>query len=362
MRGFILAIVLFLGIPTVLSADSYTLQAKLQESIAQQSFLNPGEQSFCAKGSGLDISYNPAQPVIPASVSKLFLTDWALHALGKDYVFKTEFKYYKNTLYITGGYDPNFLPEDLSDGLKNLQIQNPKLKIKRIIFSRNFYFNWSTGTITTHLNLQRFAREHPEFFDIKVRVAQANIPQLKSTKSYTHKSDPLLIVIKQMNVYSTNSTADILFAKLGGKPAFQRFVENSYKDEQVNFGVGSGLDRNYTTCGATIKMLERLYKYSLDTGMPLSSFVAVPGSDPGNLSKRFPSSPYTNSFVAKDGYIWGVNSLAGITTTQNGPVYFAIFLGYSKAWHYKAGAQTVEQMTNTLLGNLPLAKFNYQPN
>lgn len=163
-----------------------------------------------------------------------------------------------------------------------------------------------------------------------------------------------------MNIYSTNSIADILFTKLGGEVGFQKFARTAYKGQNVDFGIGSGLDRNYTTCQATITMLKRLHKYSADTATPLSNFIAVPGSDPGNLTKRFPSGPYTNSFVAKDGYIWGVNSLAGIAETQNGPIYFAFFLGYSKPWHYTAGAQTVEQMTNTLLSTVPLQKFPYQ--
>jgi hypothetical protein len=77
------------------------------------------------------------------------------------------------------------------------------------------------------------------------------------------------------------------------------------------------------------------------------------------MSKRFIGMGLENTMVGKNGYIYGNNTFSGIAYTQNGPLYFAIFLSYPDTNRYRDGVRAVEELVQTLLSNFVLTRFNY---
>lgn len=347
----------------VYALDTYTTQNILNQTIQNSEFLNTADQSYCIQTPTQSFGLNENLITVPASVSKLYVTDMALTKLGKDYRFITNVNYKNNTLYIKGSSNPFFVTEYLTDILSQIQKDNKNVFISKIVYTPDFYFNWSTDSTATKKELIKYITKNKNtVFASSVSVISGEY-QEDGGVLYQDTSESLLTYLKQMNMFSTNSVADILFTMLGGKDAFALYMKETYGLDQktVSFSTGSGLDGNTTTCNATILILKRLYEYSVKNNIPLTDFLSVPPQDRGSMAKRFSGLGLENKFVAKDGFLYNHNTIAGIYMTPSGPVYFGFFLTYPNLLDYKKGMATVDKLVSNLISQDVTMPFHYTP-
>jgi D-alanyl-D-alanine carboxypeptidase/D-alanyl-D-alanine-endopeptidase (penicillin-binding protein 4) len=312
------------------------------------------DQAFCL-GDDKEITYdhNLNKTMKPASVTKLYVTDWALNTIGKDYRYETKFAIQNKTLYIKGGNDPFFVTESLMAVIEKLNKMGIK-ELDLIVFDSHFNLNWfdDKTTIATQLK-DYFNKANPlvaqEMNEIRLRTKSLGLDYFEAKeiskvkevkysatidetvfengKIFSLKSSPLFKHLKQMNIYSTNFYAQKLFDHLGGIEAFHEYMKNEFEADQaqIKFYTGSGLGENYTTCGLTLKLLSHLNKAIEDEQLDLKEVISVAGSDLGTLRNRFTSAPINKSVIAKTGTLNSITTLAGYLYTESGLKYFTIF-------------------------------------
>ncbi len=309
--------------------------------------LKKSGQTFCTKGALGHLQLNGRKRVRPASISKLFTTLWAIEKLNKDYKFKTNFYIDDNkTLYVLGSKDPFFVTESILYVLD--RILNDSINIKKIVFDKNFYFNWKSepedvlNKLKSYFVIRSKDKEvkkvqklfNERGFDIKISEILNSIESIQFQskintkylqKVFTFNSHPLYKIIKQMNKYSNNFIADIIFNNLGGEKAF-----NIYLNKKLNISnkttylyTGSGLGDNYTTCFDTIRVLEELINQVNKQSIHPYDIIAVPTSDNGTLKNRL--SHFEKSMVAKTGTLNGTVTLGGLVFTDKGYQFFTLF-------------------------------------
>ncbi|MCK5719581.1 MAG: D-alanyl-D-alanine carboxypeptidase/D-alanyl-D-alanine-endopeptidase [Thiomargarita sp.] len=402
-------------------------------------------------------THNAYKPLLPASVMKIFTTATALHYLGPEYRFKTEFLYTgqrkQNTIYgdfiVRGGGDPTLDIKSLWDILRQLNksgIDNitgdliidahffdqydrsPAWEIDRSqksydakisVLPINFntiaihvqpgqfignklkawlepnisYMDLSNTTKTTKRgrNAISFYRKINENNEIKLylkgklslnskkRVIRINVENpiryavetirtiLKETGVtvqgssavvftpitanlwHKHISSPLSVILKNLNTYSNNLTAEQIIKTIAadryGTPGSHaeglRLVEEFLRLSNVNIqGValadGSGLSRkNRLTTVAVTDLLTNMYS-RFDIGPDFISSLRVLGAY-GVQTKRLKNSPAHGKIRAKTGTLKKVSTLAGYVANYTGKVYgYSIFLNNNKCGFWKA--------------------------
>ncbi len=308
--------------------------------------------SFCIKNPKSEIvSSNLNQRIKPASVTKLYVTLWALEKLGRDYRYQTKLYYDGENLHIEGGQDPFFVEENIFYVLNLLNKHNIK-KIKRLSFSNNFFLNWSDDSRVIVKLLYRFFNKWNQeirtaFFDTqkrlknlggpiqlkypKMRLAKVSskkkILKSKATTVITIKSSPLYRHLKEVNSFSNNFYFQKMFELLGDSLEFSKYLNDKFNisTDIAYFYTGSGLGENYTTCQLTLRVLDELYRVANNQGLNFWDIMAVPGVDHGTLAKRFTEENYKQTICAKTGTLATVSALAGALYDINGPSFFGIF-------------------------------------
>ncbi len=176
---------------------------------------------------------------------------------------------------------------------------------------------------------------------------------------------PLPTLLKQINNYSTNISADTLFRRLGGSVAFARYMKETYgaTSNVVSFETGSGLSGNYTTCALTLRVIKHLHEQLAAKGLALTDIMSMPSIDPGVLNKRLIEGKYVQSLVAKSGFVNFHHALAGAINTKSGPQYFAIFTEYQKLKDGISTRDMIDAFLNNVLKNSSkvLTSFAYVP-
>ncbi len=301
--------------------------------------LSSTQQAACAadrKGSVL--SHNAAARIIPASVSKLYTFDFALASLPEDFRYRTTrgdgteawvttFTVVGDTLYINGGGDPHFVIGHLRSVIEKIYRERGVV-LKKFVISPDFYFNWQSNQKDVQLsvfNSLKADRTLPIAPRISVAIAAA--PYSAPGYTYTFESMPLPALLKQINDYSTNISADTLFRRLGGSAAFAAYMKKEYGvgTETISFATGSGLAGNYTTCELTLRVVEHLAQTLEDRGLRITDVLSMPTVDPGVLQKRLFSEQDARALVAKSGFLNYHHALAGAINTRRGLSYFAVF-------------------------------------
>lgn len=321
------------------------------ETINQKYGLDMSQQSFCiADDTSTLFQYNADTLRFPASVSKLYVTDWVLNTLPKDFRFKTQFVQKGNTLYILGGRDPQFISEHLWYVLYRVQSQT-KTKINAIVFDGNTYFNWDYDALSIQKEMQSNLRNPAKISGGLLAQTRAKLlykkdmptraipslspkitvsfkPVLRPTGgvSYTLTSPARDDMLKYMNIYSSNSIANVLFDHLGGIDAFKTYMKKTYATTEQNFDftTGSGLAANSVTCRLTISLLQHLRNTAQTQGVHLENIVAMPGEE-GTLTNRLFGNVANQSVAMKTGNVWSHVTLAGFINTNAGMKYF-VFL------------------------------------
>lgn len=293
--------------------------------------------------------------MIPASVSKLYVTDWALSMRRPDFRYETKFYFSGSTLSIIGGRDPQLVENDIKRVFAGLT-KTERSKIKKIVFDRNVIFNWQTipNGIGTEL-----AVVSKKYFGRTIQVRYSPLLIFQGKPRFTVASPTFDRILKEMNVYSNNSTADAIFRELGGSAEFKKYLLATYGTlaHDASFGTGSGTHDNMTTCRLTLAVLKHLNQKIIESGKEPADFLVIPGADKGSNQKRFIG--IENEIAVKTGYVWHVHTVAGILKTNSEPIYFAVFTYDALHARVPRGASLVDALVRTIAENYPRISWLY---
>lgn len=209
-------------------------------------------------------------------------------------------------------------------------------------------------------NPTRYTTETLRYFlnkvGIEVRGATQVSQQLASSYYlYQHQSEPLSLILKELNTYSNNLTAEHVLKTIAAK-AYKTEKPASHADalklvyaflRQANISTrglritdGSGLSRqNRFTARAMTRLLRYMYP-RFDIGPDFLSSLRVMGAR-GAHSRRLKNSPAKGQVRAKTGSLRGVSTLAGYLPDQNGKLYAFAFLLNNNRCGY-SGADRIE--------------------
>ncbi len=401
---------------------------------------------------------NINKPLLPASVMKIITTAAALHYLGPEYRFKTQFLYsgsrQGNTLFgdliIRGGGDPTLTTEKLWQIATKIKASGINEITGNLVIDAHFFDQYDMApeweleersqraydaklsvltlnynSIAIHLqpgqsvgsrvnawlepalpymrlhntaktikrgrNTVSVRRSEQEMGNVKMRVggklpirSQEKVIRLNvdnpiryatetfrtllrdagvkidgsskvvfrpivANELHEHLSEPLSLILKALNTYSNNLTAEQIIKAIAaeryGTPGTHaeglRLVKEFLRLNGVNMhGIelidGSGLSRkNRLTTRAITDLLTSLFS-RFDIGPDFLSALRVMGAY-GVLSQRLAKSPARGKIRAKTGSLRKVSTLAGYVATQDGHVYgYALFLNNNRCGHWKA--------------------------
>ncbi len=165
---------------------------------------------------------------------------------------------------------------------------------------------------------------------------------------HKHLSAPLSVILKLLNTYSNNMTAEQIVKTIaaeqnvpGSHAEGLRLMKEFLRLSGVNMeGIvlvdGSGLSRkNRMTTRAITDLLTSLFS-RFDIGPDFISVLRVMGAQ-GVLSQRLAKSPARGKIRAKTGTLRGLSALAGYVASKDGKVYgYALFLNNNRCGYRKA--------------------------
>lgn len=317
-----------------------------------------------------------------ASVSKVFLSAFALSRLGTDYKFTHDWRLRKNAdgtidAFLNSNYDPVFNIEKVLYTLSQLKrhgvarirnlyiakstrvylsvLNNPHIEMDQIPVSLNqsvdnlkLIFNsanWGGQTQTARANvteyfaLQGKTIDIPNSFSVQNVIIDNNGQAQAAFASATQlkiQSTSLFRYLKEINLNSNNYMSDALFALLGGEAGFRKF-----QNEKLGLGLdslimktGSGLPVNINgervdnkaTCFAILKVMHFIKLVADQASLDLGYILLTAGLDRGTYETDL---VINKSVVLKTGRLYDVPTLnlAGVVSTQNGLMVFS-FLGH----------------------------------
>ena len=316
-----------------------------------------------------------------ASVSKVFLTAWALDKLGPDYKFENLWYLKKVSdgvydIYFKANYDPVLNIEKMLYAMSSLRSQGvqrirqltidettrvylsvfnePHIELEEVPVSINksaenlkIIFNsknWGTQTEVAKNNIAQFAQSKGRSINIPNSFSVDQVVYADSKKidvqAYSAvikmKSALLLKYLKDINVNSNNYVTDMLYKIMGGQIEFKKFQLSrlGLSSDDLQFYTGSGLPvvsmgirtDNIGSCVAVLKTLKFIKVLSQQLNFDLGHVLLTAGSDNGTYEPVIPMS-FNRSVVLKTGRLYDVPTLnvAGTTSLSNGSLYFAYF-------------------------------------
>src|SRR5215510_2785740 len=275
----------------------------------------------------------------PASVIKLATTLAALHKLGVEYRFRTEFRGGGEINQKTGELDGDLIL--LSGGDPSFSNANARLAgemlgrrgIRKINGALVVIGNFScNGNPNPKNSAETFRKESKLTFRSPTRYQTFLEYEPRGSSLLTVESDSLLRIVQYLNARSINSMADMLASHIGGARGVQKFLveEVGIHTYSVYISHASGLEVNRMTPRDTVKLLRAMIQWLEKRNLNPSSVMAVAGIDYGTLRGRFGGNKFAGSVVAKTGTLYstdtGVAALAGVMYTRNrGPLLFAVY-------------------------------------
>lgn len=314
-----------------------------------------------------------------ASVSKMVTTFWAVSSLGPQYRFQTKLHIKKINhdtfdIHIEGDQDPYFgqhmtyfmISELNKAGVKKIEtlsfdekfdvfwnVRNPKLQAARSFDPSLSAVQKTLENVLIKSSLRKsdyLSTRKSAWEDFKIEMvadpelqvrrvvplSQKDFELNKDTESkiLIIQSAPLYRYLKEMNIYSNNYVADLIYKKLGGTEAFQDFIKATLDLEttDLKFINGSG-DSEFTpagklynkgSCSALIKVLFALRERLQADGLDLPEVMAVSGLERSTLGGRYASLP--GAVVAKTGSVNPAITLSGMISTAQGDLLFAVLM------------------------------------
>lgn len=169
------------------------------------------------------------------------------------------------------------------------------------------------------------------------------------TELYQHLSPPLSLILKELNTFSNNFTAEQILKSIAaehlkypgshaeGLELIKSFLQNNGVGLRgVLIQDGSGLSRkNRMTTRAITDLLTAMYS-RFDIGPDFMAALRLMATK-GILSQRLKRSPAKGQIRAKTGTLQGVSTLAGYVATPEGKVFaYAVFLNNNRCGHWRA--------------------------
>lgn len=308
-----------------------------------------------------------------ASLTKVATTLAALETYSIDHQFETLVGWQgtvtngtlQGDLIIKGAYDPLFVWEEgiaLGNTLQQLGIQQVTGDL--IVIDR-FVMNFNTNPLASGELLRQAMNSATWGWEVEQQYAtlppgtprpslqiQGSV-KLASSATVTsqasgwlvrHKSLPLALILKAMNIYSNNVMADMVADLSGGPATIVKIAEQvGVAPGEISLINGSGLgEENQLSARAVIVLMQAIQTRLQTKNLNFADLFPVSGTDIGTLIDR--NLP-TNASV-KTGSLAVVSALSGaFPTEKKGIVWFAVI-------NYGSGLEALRTRQDRLLAAL----------
>ena len=287
-----------------------------------------------------------ARPVHPASVTKVATTLALLERLGPTYRFATRFSgtapihdgRLAGDLVVHGGNDPFFVYESAFLVLQRLRALGLREVGGAVRGDGPFLLNWQPDPKADRVGRTLRGREgadawravaNGERLDrVALRVAGGHLAASDDHVLVTHRSPPLLHVLKACNGYS-NNVFHYASDTIGGPKAVEALsrdaVPVAFRDEiTIDNGAGAG-KTNRLSPRAAVAILRALDARTRALGHTITDVLPVSSVDPGTLAERLLDRPrYVVGKTGSFGSV-GASSLVGLLrSSRYGIVAFGV--------------------------------------
>lgn len=371
------------------------MQASAQSRMKTYCYMDPQGQ---VQGQNVD------KLVEIASVSKVLVSHWAISKLGPEARIKTRFHVSQVgggqvDVHIEGDFDPTFNTTRfalIAGHLNSLGIKS----IRQLTFDEKFRFalaiydsnaaissdpSWvikqdneitpllrhavtNIGSIYSQAMASEAGKVNRAGYPAKAQLTVGNIEfkasadfskGLISTQTYSTQSITIADILKKMNLKSNNYLANILFEHLGGPAKYLQFIKFSLGLDAKSISMlnGSGYPikengkryDNLATCRSVVKVVKSLRDQMRQSGMAFADVIAVTGLEPSTLSGAYAGSLTNGSLIAKTGTADPVVALAGIASTQEGAISFAVMVADGRPGRASSGRVLIRQKVEEII-------------
>jgi len=342
--AFALLLALLLAVPLAARAADLAERARTLVGADQGVYVEAEDGSVL-------VAQQAARAVHPASVSKIPTTLALLRALGPEHRFETRFAAggalrdgrIDGPLLVSASGDPFFVDENALLVTLALREAGVREVAGGLAVQGTLLFNWESEAAGVRLRRAleggapaaawRAVRAETggDGAPPALRFAGGAARASESASTLvTHRSEPLIPLLKALNGYSNNIFAPFA-AAAGGIAAVQAEARGSLPDawrEELILGDGAGAHRtNRMSPRATVAILRALQQELAGHGRTLADVLPVAGVDEGTLRHRLDGPGERGAVVAKTGTYgsYGACALAGaLRTPRHGLVYFAV--------------------------------------
>lgn len=290
------------------------------------------------------------QPHSAASVTKVATSLVALQTWKSNHQFLTLVQttgpiqkgVLEGDLLIQGGGDPLFVWEEafsLARALNQLGIRSVK---GNLVIVGNFAMNFQTNPLQSGQSL--YQALNPNLWPEEAKAQFASLPpgtprsrvivtggvqvNPQPTKTarllITHRSLPLVELLRHLNIYSNNFMAEMLATELGGAQVVAQRAASaaSVPAQEVQLINGSGLGgENRISPRAVCGLFQAIQQRLSTDNLTIADVFPMAGRDRGTVKDRH----LPAATVVKTGSLWNVSALAGaLPTREYGTVWFAI--------------------------------------
>ncbi|MCM2352476.1 MAG: D-alanyl-D-alanine carboxypeptidase [Pseudobdellovibrio sp.] len=374
------------GVVTYSPKKEDLIQAQPQAQPARKLlYSSDSSVSYCESALGSNQNYSGYRDhkLYPsASVSKVFLTAFALSRLGTDYKFTHDWRLRKNTdgtvdAYLNSNFDPVFNIEKVLYTMSHLKkygvtkirnlyiakstrvylsvLNNPHIELDTIPVSLDqsvdnlkLIFNsanWGGQTQQARQNVTDYFEQQGKSIDLPSSFSVSNVildSKGEAQNTFANatqlkiQSTSLFRYLKEINLNSNNYMSDALFALLGGEAGFRKFQNEKLglDLDSLIMKTGSGLPTeingervdNKATCFSVLKVMHFIKLIADQAQLDLGYILLTAGLDRGTFETDL---VINKSVVLKTGRLYEVPALnlAGIVSTQKGLMVFG-FLGH----------------------------------
>lgn len=385
-RHYILSLLITLGSPSLaLAGVQFNAMCFLAPKAQKAEGFSPTKKEIEESGSSLLALKRPQTsakavqtPFRIASLTKIFTSHWALYQLGPEYRFDTRIYLTPGThpngcnLHFEGDMDPVMGRDSLNQIMKDLQpvfAKHSCRQVQTISFDENFRALLPImDHQKSHSALSQFAWSNPARFDSSNRTLQEITQFFKGQKNpqfkldqigliqkknyqaylntvpyevYSYKSQPLSQILKELNKYSHNYIPNVIFTKLGGAQAYQKFIEARLQLNNKDLSIlnGSGYPvieedgtktYNVASCESLVMMLKDMDDYFKNSKSPkkyqLADVLPVggPHESYSTFKSLYASSTFDNTLAAKTGSAERAITFSGVISTEEGNLYFGV--------------------------------------
>ena len=334
-------------------ADLAELPARADLAERARTLVGAGQGVYVEAADGTVLVAQAASLAVhPASVSKVPTSLALLRKLGPAHRFETRFVSrgaveggaLRGDLRVEADGDPFFVDENALVVALELRKLGVRSVAGGFALRGPLLFNWQEERAALRLRRALEGKVPPAAWSAvrsARREAGATPPALAfvtGTKPaggpdrtlLTHRSEPLVPLLKALNGYS-NNVFGWLAGAAGGIAAVEAearaSVPAAYRDE-ITLGDGAGTNpRNRLSPRAAVALLRALEREAAASGASLADLLPVAGVDPGTLRRRLDGPGERGRVAAKTGTYgdYGACALAGaLRTRSRGVVYFAI--------------------------------------